>query len=182
MALLKSNNITAGSPAHDFKLFDVLSKQELRLADYQDQDAFVIIFMCNHCPYVKHIISEFVSIMKQFPKAQCFAINSNDVISYPDDSPENMEIFAKQHEMHFPYLFDEEQLVADAYEAVCTPDIYIYDKNKKLAYHGRFDNSSPGNSNPVTGSEFKAALTEIIQGEEVKQLQIPSVGCSIKWY
>ncbi len=183
MVLTESHNILLGTKAIDFKLPDQVSGQELDLSSCSGDKATVIIFMCNHCPYVIHIIDDFVKIIQEFAtqEVKCIAINSNDVIHYPEDSPAKMKIFAKQHNFIFPYLFDETQAIAKKYQAQCTPDIYIYDHDLTLTYHGRFDESSPGNGKNPTGNDMRSAIENTVAKQKIIATQNPSIGCNIKW-
>ncbi|NQY42262.1 MAG: thioredoxin family protein [Legionellales bacterium] len=184
MVLTDSNQITLGSKAIDFTLEDHLTDTSISLSKYKGDNATVIIFMCNHCPYVLYIIDKFVETIKKFEQqgVKCIAINSNDVDSYPDDSPEKMKEFGLKHDMSFPYLFDETQEIAKSYQAACTPDIYVYDRNLLLRYHGRFDPSSPGTNNEkLSGKDLINALDCIISDKEIPVPQYNSVGCNIKW-
>jgi hypothetical protein len=141
------------------------------------------MFICNHCPYVKHVIDGIIEMANDYiPKGVSFiAINSNDVENYPDDSPEKMQQLAREKNFPFPYLFDESQEVARAYHAACTPDFSIFDAELKCTYRGQMDSARPGNGEPVTGSDIRAALDAMIAGNAVNAEQFPSVGCSIKW-
>ena len=183
MALTPSTMIPLGSDAPDFTLPDPVRGDMLSLADLKSDTATLIMFICNHCPYVKHVQSGLVELANDYiPKGISFiAINSNDVENYPDDSPARMKEVAEKLRYPFPYLFDESQEVAKAYDAACTPDFFIYDKNLKLVYRGQMDDSRPGNGKPVTGSDIRAALDELIAGNTLPADQIPSIGCNIKW-
>lgn len=151
-------------------------------SDFSDKDILIIIFQCNHCPYVKAVIGRFVSFQKKYAdkKVQIIAINPNDPVSYPEDSFENMKLFAEEHNLNFPYLIDETQDTAKKYDAVCTPDIYVYDKERKLRYRGRLDNSWKDES-LVTSKDLEKAVDLLLDGREIDFQQIPSMGCSIKW-
>lgn len=153
------------------------------LQDLKSNVATVIIFMCNHCPYVKHILSGIIDLSRDYtPKGIKFAgINSNDVQNYPDDSPEKMKELALSMNFNFPYLFDESQEVAKLYDAACTPEFHIFDKDLKCVYRGQFDSSRPGNELPVTGEDMRRALDNLLSGKEVDKNQIPGIGCNIKW-
>ncbi|MGK7397796.1 MAG: thioredoxin family protein, partial [Candidatus Cyclobacteriaceae bacterium M3_2C_046] len=143
----------------------------------------VIMFICNHCPYVKHIIEEVVKVANKYldDGISFIAISSNDVENYPDDSPEKMQEFADDHHFPFPYLFDETQDVAREFDAACTPDIYVFDSDDKLVYRGQFDDSRPKNDEPVTGKDLRNALTNLLNGMPINPEQKPSIGCNIKW-
>ena len=175
--------IPLGFQAPDFKLPDTITGKDLSLNDLKSDKATVVMFICNHCPYVKHVIDGIVSMANDYiPRGVSFiAINSNDVENYPEDSPEKMKEFAKEKAFPFPYLFDESQEVAKAYHAACTPDFSIFDGNLECAYRGQMDPARPGNDKPVTGEEIRAALDAILDGKPVPEQQVPSVGCSIKW-
>jgi len=183
MAVTPSQMIPLGTKAPDFSLQDVVSGKVLNLSDLKSNKATVIMFICNHCPFVKHIIKELINVANQYtPKGISFiAINSNDVEDYPEDSPPNMKKLAEELMFPFPYLYDETQEIAKAYDAACTPDFYVFDQSLSCVYRGQFDDSRPGNQIPVTGKDLKAALDSIISGEPVPQDQKPSIGCNIKW-
>ena len=183
MAATPSNMLPLGTKAPDFTLFDTITNRNCSLDDLKSEIATVIMFICNHCPYVKHINRELVRVVNEFmPKGvQFIGINSNDVVNYPEDSPENMRKNAKQQGYSFPYLFDETQEVAKAYQAACTPDFYIFDKELKLVYRGQFDDSRPGNTIKTDGMDIRIALDNIIAGMPVDTLQKPGIGCNIKW-
>ncbi|MFA3783482.1 thioredoxin family protein [Melioribacteraceae bacterium 4301-Me] len=183
MAATPSAMIELGTTAPHFNLPDTISGKSMDLDELKSKHATVVMFICNHCPYVKHILSELVKLTNEYiQKGISFiAINSNDVISYPEDSPENMKKLAQEMGFAFPYLYDETQQVAKAYHAECTPDFFVYDKDLKLVYRGQFDDSRPKNNIPVTGKDLKNALDCILQGKEVDKNQKPSIGCNIKW-
>ena len=175
--------IDLGNTAPDFKLPDTVSGAELSLADVKGNKATLIMFICNHCPFVKHVNEELVHLANDYKDKEIgfIAINSNDVESYPDDSPEKMKVVAIDLQYPFPYLYDETQEVAKSYHAACTPDFFIYDKDLLLVYRGQLDDSRPGNGIPVTGKDIRKALNCLINGESVPELQRPSIGCNIKW-
>ena len=183
MALTPSNMLPIGTEAPDFTLQDPVNGGEKSLRQLRSEKATVIMFICNHCPYVKHVQSGLVDLGNDyFNKGVSFiAINSNDVKNYPDDSPERMKEVAQQFGYPFPYLFDGTQEVAKAYDAACTPDFYIFDKDLRLVYRGQMDDSRPGNGKPVTGKDIRAALDRILDDNAIDQNQIPSIGCNIKW-
>jgi len=183
MALTPSSMIPLGSVAQDFSLPDALSGKDLSLNDLKSDTATVVMFICNHCPYVKHVQNGLVELANDYmPKGVNFiAINSNDAVNYPDDSFQRMKEVAKQFGYPFPYLFDESQEIAKAYDATCTPDFFIYDKDLSLVYRGEMDDSRPGNGKPVTGNDIRIALDELISGNTIPSDQIPSIGCNIKW-
>lgn len=183
MALAFTKQIELNYKAPDFELLEPLTNTYKKLNDLKSDIATVVMFICNHCPYVKHVVPELVNLANNYmPKGVTFiAINPNDVLNYPDDSPEKMIDFAKQNKFPFPYLFDETQAVAKAYNAVCTPDYSIFDKDMKCVYRGQLDESRPGNNIPLTGHDIRNALDAIINNKPIPSNQIPSSGCSIKW-
>jgi thiol-disulfide isomerase/thioredoxin len=183
MALTPSTMLTLGTIAPDFTLLNVLTQQNLSLQQLKSATGTVIIFMCNHCPYVKHILPKLIAVAKEYQQnnIQFIGINSNDAENYPEDSPENMRKFAKQLNFPFSYLYDESQEVAKAYQAACTPDFYLFDDKLKCVYRGRFDGATPGNQVPVTGNELIAAMNNLLAHQPINNNQQPSVGCNIKW-
>ncbi len=183
MALTPSNMLPLGTVAPDFTLWCAVNDREFSLEELKSDTATVIMFICNHCPYVKHVQRGLVELSNHYtPKGVAFiAINSNDVDNYPDDSPEHMKRVALELGYEFPYLFDETQDVARSYDAACTPDFYIFDADLKCVYRGQMDDSRPGNGKPVTGSHIREALDTLLEGKEVSDDQIPSIGCNIKW-
>jgi thiol-disulfide isomerase/thioredoxin len=183
MALTPSNMIALDTIAPEFTLKDVISGKQLSLSEMKSPVATLIMFICNHCPYVKHIQHELAQLAKDYqPKKIAFiAINSNDIETYPDDSPEKMKETAERLNYTFPYLFDETQEVAKAYRAACTPDFYLFDKRLNCIYRGQFDDSRPGNNIPVSGKNIREALDAALSGKPVKTEQKPSIGCNIKW-
>lgn len=182
MVAVNSTMLPLGSKAPDFKLPDVTGKLT-SLSDCRGAPGFLVIFMCNHCPYVKHMRSGLAELARDYlPRGLAmFGINSNDVANYPADSPAKMAEEAKASGYIFPYLYDESQEVAKAYRAACTPDIYLFDKDQHLVYRGQFDDSRPGNSVPVTGKDLRAAIDALLSGKSVSPNQKPSIGCNIKW-
>jgi peroxiredoxin len=182
MSLTPSTMLPLGTAAPDFKLPDTNGKT-VALADFKGQAALLVIFMCNHCPYVKHIRAGLAQLARDYlPRgAAIVGINANDVANYPEDSPPRMKEEVKAAGYLFPYLFDETQAVAKTYRAACTPDIYLFDKNRKLAYRGQLDDSRPGNGIPVTGKDLRAALDAVLAGKPAPTDQKPSIGCNIKW-
>lgn len=182
MALTPSTMPELGMQAPDFDLPDPSGKR-YRLADFADKPALLVVFMCNHCPYVQHIRDELAKFAKEY-QAKGLAvvgISSNNVDSHPDDSPEKMAEEIEKVGYTFPYLYDESQEVAKAYEAACTPDFFLFDADRKLVYRGQFDDSRPGNDVPVTGKDLRAAADQVLAGESVPAEQKPSMGCNIKW-
>jgi len=183
MSLTPSSMLDLGTKAPTFELFDVVSQNIKSLAQLQGKNGTVILFICNHCPYVKHIEKAIVDVAHQYT-AQGFsfiAINANDAEAYPEDSPEKMRETALQLNFNFPYLFDETQQVAKAYQAECTPDFYVFDSNMSLVYRGQFDNARPANSNIPDGKDLTNALDTLLRNEQPSRLQKPSIGCNIKW-
>ncbi len=183
MAPTPSTMPPVGMPAPDFSLPDVTSGRELSLREIASDKATVVMFICNHCPYVKHVQSELVRLAKDYrPRGVAFvAISSNDARSYPEDAPDKMKIEAQRLGYPFPYLYDESQAVARAYAAACTPDFFVFDGALKLVYRGRFDDSTPGNGKPVTGRDLRATLDALLASRPIAGEQQPSMGCSIKW-
>ncbi len=183
MAQTPSNMMPLGTRAPDFSLLDVVSGENLCLQGLQGERATLIMFICNHCPYVVHIQDELVKLGLELPLngVSVIAISSNDVENYPEDSPEKMKLHAETLGYNFPYLYDETQDVANSYDAACTPDFYIFDKELKCVYRGQLDESRPGNNVPVTGADLRHVLDDIIEGREINPHQKPSVGCNIKW-
>jgi len=183
MAVTPSNMMALGTEAPAFDLTDVISGENKTLGDVKGEKGLVVMFICAHCPYVKHLEEEiaFVSEKYQRKGVGFVAISSNDVENYPGDSPEKLAEQAEKHDFDFPYLFDESQKVAKSYKAECTPDFYLFDADLKCVYRGRFDASTPGNEEPVTGEDLREAMDQLIDGVEVYQDQKPSMGCNIKW-
>lgn len=182
MALTPSNMLPLGTRAPDFHL-PATDGRHVSLADFGDARLLVVAFICNHCPFVKHIRSQLAALADEYmPRGVAFvAINANDVQAYPDDSMENMrqEVIAAGY--HFPYLLDESQTVALAYDAACTPDFYLFDQDRTLVYRGQMDASRPGNGIPVTGVDLRRAMDTALAGGAISPEQTPSVGCNIKW-
>jgi len=171
-----------GTPAPRFALPDPSGKR-VSLDDFRDSRALLVVFMCNHCPYVKHIRGALAQFAREYRPMglAMIGINSNDAEKYPDDSPQKMAEEIKLAGYTFPYLIDETQEVAKAYRAACTPDFYLFDGDRKLVYSGQFDGSRPGNSVPVTGEDLRAAVDAVLEGKSVPVQQKPSMGCNIKW-
>ena len=172
-----------GTPAPSFALRDTVTGRTVALEELTGSSALLIAFVCNHCPFVKHILDGFVTFARDFGTRglAVIAISSNDAVRYPADAPEEMARIATLKNFTFPYLFDESQEVAKAYRAVCTPDFFLFDRERRLAYRGQFDASRPGNKVPVTGADLRAACEALLEGRPAPRQQIPSVGCSIKW-
>ena len=179
----ETNIIPLGFKAPEFSLPDTTSGKTLTLQDIKGQVATVVMFICNHCPYVQYVNPEIVRLVKEFsPKGISFVgISSNDINTYPDDSPEQMNLTAQEAGYQFPYLYDETQEVAKAYFAECTPDISVFDRDLLCVYRGRIDGATPKNQIPLTGEDLRNALQAIVDGRPVDPNQKPSIGCSIKW-
>jgi len=183
MARTPSNMLPLGTKASSFSLFDTVSGTHKTLNKLRGSKGTVVMFICNHCPFVIHLNEALVAISKHYMDLgiNFIAISSNDVVNYPQDSPERMKIHAKENNYPFPYLFDETQEIAKAYDAACTPDIYVFDNDLQLVYRGQLDDSRPGNSIPVTGNDLRHALECILSNTENTNPQKPSIGCNIKW-
>lgn len=182
MVLTPSTMLELGTEAPTFTLPDPNGRM-VSLDDYRDAKGYLVIFMCNHCPYVKHVRYELAKLTSEYQKKgiAVFGINSNDAANYPDDSPERMAKEIQEVGYSFPYLYDETQEVAKAYRAACTPDFFLFDRDKKLVYRGQMDDSRPGNQIPVTGKDLRAAMDSVLEGRTILEQQKPSMGCNIKW-
>ncbi len=183
MARTPSNMLELGTEAPEFLLPNTVDQQDYSFIKTQGKKGTVVMFICNHCPYVKHVFKGITSLAQDYQnKGVGFvAISSNDIENYPDDSPELMQQTAQEQGFTFPYLYDETQEVAKAYDAACTPDFYLFDSEKKLVYRGQMDDSRPGNDIPVTGNDLRAALDALLINSPIDPLQKPSLGCNIKW-
>jgi len=183
MVKTASTMLPLGTLAPDFRLPNI-DGSIVSLNDVADGKALVVVFMCNHCPFVKHVAAELVRLFHDYASkgVKMVGISSNDVSTYPDDSPEAMREEAKLQGYEFPYLYDETQEVAQAYRAACTHDFFVFDTNRKLAYRGQLDDSRPKNGLPVTGKDLRNALDLIVSGQSVPVEQRPSIGCNIKWH
>ncbi len=183
MAFTESNMLPIGTKAPAFSLPDTVSGSQLSFDDIKGQNGTLVLFLCNHCPYVIHVNAELVKIANDYntKNIKVVAISSNDADIYNDDSPDKMSIVAKVLRYSFPYLYDESQEVAKAYDAACTPDIYLFDKEDKLYYRGRLDDSRPKNDKPVTGKDLREAIDQMLEGKSAPEVQYPSGGCNIKW-
>ncbi len=183
MAQTPSNMLSLGTSAPEFNLIDTVSNEMLSYTSIRGEKGTVVMFICNHCPFVIHVNSELVALANAYKgKGIGFvAISSNDVVKYPQDGPEKMKINAEDNEYPFPYLYDESQDVAKAYDAACTPDFYVFDENNRLAYRGQLDDSRPGNDKPLDGADIRNALECLINDADNKKVQKPSIGCNIKW-
>jgi peroxiredoxin len=182
MAQTASTMLELGTVAPDFALADAVSGKTIRRDDFRDK-ALLVMFICAHCPFVKHIEKELAKFGKDYAAQPVgiVAISSNDAANFPADSPEGLKKQAETFGFTFPYLYDESQSVARAYDAACTPDIYLFDADFKLVYRGQFDASRPSNTIPVTGQDLRAALDAVFAGKPVPTDQKPSIGCNIKW-
>ena len=183
MVLTPTTQIPLGYKAPDFNLLNPLTKKNQSLKELQSNKATLIIFMCNHCPYVVHVLEGLVKLANDYMSKDIsvIAINSNDIINYPDDSPEKMIDLIHKYNIPFPYLFDQTQEVAKLYHAACTPDFSIFNGKMECVYRGQLDDSRPGNNVPVTGSDIRRVLDSILANTEITSVQKPSVGCNIKW-
>ena len=183
MAVTPSTMLELGTSAPDFHLADTVSGEVMSLADFHDAPVLVVAFMCNHCPYVKHLRKDLAEFGRdvQAKGAAMVGISSNDVTTHPQDGPEKMTQEAQDAGYTFPYLYDETQDVAKAYRAACTPDFYVFDGARKLVYRGQFDDSRPGNKLPITGLDLRKAVDALLEGRAVSAEQKPSMGCNIKW-
>jgi len=183
MAQRQSRMLALGTSAPRFALPDAVTGKVVTLENFTVAPALLVAFLCNHCPYVKHILEGFVAFARELkPRGLAVvAISANDISSYPEDSPEQMQRIATLKGFTFPYLYDESQQVAKAYQAVCTPDFFLFDREQRLRYRGQFDGSRPGSNTAVTGADLRAATEALLQGRPVPPEQTPSVGCSIKW-
>jgi thiol-disulfide isomerase/thioredoxin len=183
MALKESNMLPIGTLAPPFSLVDTVSGNTMSLEDTKGEKGTIVIFSCNHCPYVKYLNSAIVEMAKVYQAKQIgfVMISSNDVVKYPADSPELMRETALTEGYTFPYLYDETQAVARTYEAACTPDFYLFDADLRLVYRGRFDGARPNNDISITGADLRAALNALLAGTPISEKQYPSAGCNIKW-
>ena len=182
MVKTASTMLQLGTRAPEFSLSNIDSSV-VSLADFADKKGLLVVFMCNHCPFIKHLRKELAEFCNEYQGKGLgvVGISSNDVANYPDDSPEKMVEEATDAGYQFPYLYDESQEVAKAYKAACTPDFFLFDADMALAYRGQFDDSRPGNNLPVTGADLRAACDQVLAGEPVPVEQKPSIGCNIKW-
>jgi peroxiredoxin len=183
MALTESTMLELGTVAPDFALTDVVTGKTVRRDDFTGKKALLVMFICAHCPYVKHIEKSLGQLGAGYAGTPLgiVAISANDAASYPEDTPQGLKAQAKANGFTFPYLYDETQAVAHAYKAACTPDLYLFDANLKLVYRGQYDSSRPGNGIPVTGEDLRAAIDSALEGQAAPTEQKPSIGCNIKW-
>ncbi|GBF78890.1 thioredoxin family protein [Aphanothece sacrum] len=183
MARTLSTMLPLGTKAPNFSLEDVVSNQLIYLEIFKNKKALLVMFICQHCPFVKHVQQELAKLGQDYTKEGLgmVAISSNDVANYPDDSPANLKAMAQELGFNFPVCYDETQEVAKAYTAACTPDFFLFDANYQLIYRGQLDDSRPGNNIPVTGGDLRAAIDNILAGKSINSAQKPSIGCNIKW-
>lgn len=183
MALTESTMLELGTEAPDFALTDVVTGKTVRRDDFRDKNALLVMFICAHCPYVKHMEKTLGKLGSDYAgkPIAIVAISSNDVATHPSDSPEGLKAQAKANGFTFPYLYDESQSVAHAYKAACTPDFFLFDSDFKLVYRGQYDSSRPGNGVPVTGEDLREAIDTVLAGRPVLPEQRPSIGCNTKW-
>jgi peroxiredoxin len=183
MARTPSNMLPLGTKAPSFSLLDTVSNTVISLDNLKGKQGTVIMFICNHCPFVIHVNSQLVSIANAYAEKGIgfIAISSNDAVNYPQDGPDKMKVHAENENYPFPYLYDETQNVAKAYDAACTPDLYVFDADLKLTYRGQLDDSRPGNGIPVSGKDLRHALDCLLSKKENTETQKPSIGCNIKW-
>lgn len=181
MPTTATDSMPAGTPAPDFSLPDVVTGGTLALSDFDGAPALLVAFLCAHCPYVVHVRDEIARIARDYPQLAIAAISSNDAAKYPEDGPAGLRAMAEKCEFPFPMLYDESQDVARAYTAACTPDFFLFDAERRLAYRGRLDDSTPGNGRPVTGADLRGAIDAVLAGGNPDGAPLPSLGCSIKW-
>ena len=183
MVLTPTKKIPLGYQAPQFTLLNPLTSKVDSLDELKSNKATLIVFMCNHCPYVIHVLNALVELTNDYmPKGvSVIGINSNDIINYPDDSPEKMIELIDNYKIPFPYLFDERQDVARAYSATCTPDFSVFNNNMECVYRGQLDDSRPGNNEPISGSDIRLVLDALLSNKSVSSFQKPSIGCNIKW-
>ncbi|HED14778.1 MAG TPA: thioredoxin family protein [Gammaproteobacteria bacterium] len=185
MARTRSTMLELGTPAPDFSLFNFNppGPRPVMLSDFRNRRGILVAFICNHCPYVIHILHSFATFAADYENRDIavIAINANDISTHPDDSPEQMTHIANEYGLSFPYLFDADQSAARAYQAACTPDFFLFNAGLQLYYRGQYDNARPGNGQPVTGKDLGAATELLLAGKPAPQHQLPSMGCNIKW-
>jgi peroxiredoxin len=183
MARTESTMLPLGTQAPDFSLPEVVSGNNVSLSDFEGNQSMLVMFICRHCPYVKHVQKELPRIGRDYQNRglAIVAISSNDAAAYPDDAPESLRAMVQELGFTFPLCYDETQEVARAYQAACTPDFFLFDSNRKLVYRGQLDDSRPRNDNPVTGRDLRAAIEAVLTGAPVNPHQVPSLGCNIKW-
>lgn len=178
-----STMLELGTQAPDFNLIDVVTGKDVSLTTFTGKKALLVMFICRHCPYVKHVQNELAKIAKDYENSALgiVAISSNDAEQYPDDSPESLKEMALELGFNFPFCYDSDQAVAKAYAAACTPDFYLFDSQRELVYRGQLDDSRPKSDIPITGKDLRAAIEAVLNGKEVNENQRASLGCNIKW-
>ncbi len=183
MALTESTMLELGTIAPHFALLDVVKGSTVSRDDFKGNKALLVLFICTHCPYVKHVERGLAALGRDYAGKPLgiVAISSNDVTTHPDDSPAGLKKQTETFAFVFPYLYDESQAVAHAYKAACTPDIFLFDADFRLVYRGQFDSSRPGNGIPVSGEDLRGAIEQVLAGKPVPTDQRPSIGCNIKW-
>lgn len=183
MALTASTMLSLGTKAPDFQLPDVVSGKTISLETFANKKALLVMFICQHCPFVRHVREELAQIGRDYANKELgvVAISANDVANYPDDARDKLKAMAQELEFNFPFCYDESQETAKAYTAACTPDFFLFDAQQQLTYRGQLDDSRPGNDKPVNGKDLRAAVDTVLAGQEVSPDQKPSIGCNIKW-
>lgn len=183
MVLTPSTMLPIGTQAPSFRLPEVVTGKTISLDNFTNKKGLLVMFICQHCPFVKHVKAELANLGKDYLAQDLgiVAISANDVANYPDDSPDNLKLMAETEGFNFPVCYDETQEVAKAYKAACTPDFFLFDAQHKLVYRGQLDDSRPSNNQPVTGKDLRKAIELVLVGKEVPSAQKPSVGCNIKW-
>lgn len=183
MALTESTMLELGTEAPAFSLPDVVSGETITLDTFAGNKGLLVMFICRHCPYVVHVKEELARLGTDYADRSLgiVAISSNDAANYPDDAPPRLKEMAEELRFNFPYCYDEDQQVAKAYTAACTPDFFLFDEERRLVYHGQFDASRPRNDEPVTGRDLRAAADAVLAGQPVPAVQVQSIGCNIKW-
>lgn len=183
MVLTASTMLSLGTQAPEFHLPEVVSGETISLSSFADKKALLVMFICRHCPFVKHIQAQLAQLGKDYLTTNLgiVAISANDAQKYPDDAPDSLKVMATELDFQFPLCYDETQETAKAYTAACTPDFFLFDEARKLVYRGQLDDSRPSNGKPVTGADLRAAIDEVLAGKSITSEQKPSVGCNIKW-
>ena len=183
MVLTPSTMLPLGTQATDFQLPDAVSGKTISLSSFADKKALLVMFICAHCPFVKHVKHELAKLGKDYGDKGLgiVAISANDIANYPNDAPDKLKAMAQELGFNFPFCYDESQEVAKAYKAACTPDFFVFDGDRQLVYRGQLDDSRPSNDKPVTGKDLRSALDAVLAGESVSPEQKPSIGCNIKW-
>lgn len=183
MARTASTMLDLGTTAPPFALPDVVTDEMVRLTDFDDNKALLVMFLSRHCPYVKHIVAELARLARDYAEKDIgiVAISANDIANYPDDAPEKLAQMAEEYQFNFPFCFDETQEVAKAYTAACTPDFFLFNDSRELVYRGQLDASRPDTDIPVTGVDLRAAIDAVLKGKPAPEKQMPSIGCNIKW-